>query len=178
MWRRLEPQMTSQMAHTPSMLDNRGYTRALTCTFPRAQTPTRMHTRARIRTNILNTFSRQQWFENAPQWCVIRTLFVLLGKLITLIAASDLRRSNIHHVSSPYASDVSRTATRRNLDRWGLEIRVASVIDYHDRPVDKLWIDILFFFARLQWWGCPSCFWRDFLYQVLRLSCVMTVRCY
>ena len=60
------------------MLDKQDYMRACVCTPPFARAPARKRTRARKRRQMCNTFPRQQWFANAPQYYVIRTLPALL----------------------------------------------------------------------------------------------------
>jgi hypothetical protein len=63
------------------MLDKQDYMRACVCTPPLARAPARKRTRARTRRQMCNTFPRQQWFANAPQYYVIRTLPALLSLL-------------------------------------------------------------------------------------------------
>ena len=80
----VEPEGPQQSrAHTSGMLDKQGYTRVRACTRPRSRTPTRVRTHGRAHTQththkyvILIAFLRQ-WFANALQYYLIRTLPVL-----------------------------------------------------------------------------------------------------
>jgi hypothetical protein len=73
------------LAQTPCMQDKQGYIRARTCTHP--CTHTHLRRSARTYTNkykTLTVFPRRQWFANAPQCDIIRTLPAL-----AITAATD-----------------------------------------------------------------------------------------